>query len=202
MLKHSLAAATLAALVASTVPASAAEGPTPVKVALLDLSATMGMGPAGQGMMGSGGGMGSGGWQGRMGTMGPGMMGMTGPGMWQGGQGMMSGPGGMMGMMSIRIDHSTVRAGAVTFDVTNWSRATLHELLVVAVDVADAQLPYDYSEATVAEDQVKVLGETKELSPNASEQITVSLTPGNYLLICNIPGHYAAGMATPLNVTP
>jgi uncharacterized cupredoxin-like copper-binding protein len=47
-----------------------------------------------------------------------------------------------------------------------------------------------------------VLGETKELPPNASEQLTVNLAPGTYLLICNIPGHYAAGMATPLSVTP
>jgi uncharacterized cupredoxin-like copper-binding protein len=30
----------------------------------------------------------------------------------------------------------------------------------------------------------------------------VTLAAGSYLLICNLPGHYAAGMAVPLNVTP
>ena len=28
------------------------------------------------------------------------------------------------------------------------------------------------------------------------------VSPGTYLLICNVPGHYAAGMVSMLNVTP
>jgi uncharacterized cupredoxin-like copper-binding protein len=190
MLKHqAVAALALAAVAGLAVPAPAADGAAPIKVALLDMSATMGMGPMGQAMMAP--------WM----MMGPGGMGMMGPGAGQGRMGMM-GPGMSGGMMSIRIDRSTVKAGMATFDITNWSRSALHEVLVVAVDNPGAQLPYDYTKEAVAEDQVKVLGETKELPPNASEQLTVDLDPGTYLLICNIPGHYAAGMATPLSVTP
>ena len=63
-------------------------------------------------------------------------------------------------------------------------------------------LPYDYSQAKVAEDQVKVLGDTGDLQPGASYTLDVTFTPGSYLLICNVPGHYAAGMVTPLTVTP
>ena len=33
-------------------------------------------------------------------------------------------------------------------------------------------------------------------------RLDARLTPGSYLLICNVPGHYAAGMVTPLTVTP
>jgi len=145
----------------------------------------------GYGMMGPGGMMGYG-WsapgQGQTGTwpMGPGMM----------------GPGMMMGMMAVRINQSGVKAGVVRFDVTNWSRGMLHEMLVVAVDNPQAPLPYDYSRAKVAEDQVKVLGDTGDLQPGASYTLDISLTPGSYLLICNVPGHYAAGMVTPLTVTP
>jgi uncharacterized cupredoxin-like copper-binding protein len=137
------------------------------------------------------------------GMMGPGMMG---PGTWGGmmGPGMM-GPGmmGMMGgMMSIRTDQSSVRAGSVRFDVTNWSRGMLHEMLVVAVDNPAAPLPYDYGQAKVVEGQVKVLGDTSELQPNASRVLDLALAPGSYLLICNVAGHYAAGMAVPFTVTP
>ena len=159
-------------------PALAADAPT-LKVALIDMSSAMGMGPAGQGY----------------GMMGPGMMGR---GM---GYGMM-GPGMIGGMMAVRIDHSSVKAGTIHFDVTNWSQSVLHELIIVAVDNPQAVLPYDYSKAKVAEDQVKVLGDTGDLQPGASHAFDLAFAPGTYLLFCNIPGHYVAGMVTPLTVTP
>ena len=179
-----IAATFLAAAAVS--PGSAADSPTTIKVALLDMSATMGM--MGRGMMGGpmmqnwwGQGQNQGGWMGH-GMMGPGMM--------------------MGGMMSIRIDRPTVKAGPVRFDVTNWSKGMLHEMLVVAVDAADAPLPYDYAQAKVAEDQVRVLGETPELQPNSSADLDLTLAAGSYLLFCNIQGHYASGMVVPLTVTP
>jgi uncharacterized cupredoxin-like copper-binding protein len=172
-----------AALMMLAAPGFAAERAT-VRVALLDMSSIMPMGMMGYGMMG------------------PGMMGqgMMGPGMM--GPGMMMGQGMMGGMMSIRVDRPTVKAGAVNFDVVNWSRSVLHEMLVVSVDNPAAPLPYDYPQTRVPEDQVKVLGEAADLQPNTSKTFEVTLEPGSYLLICNIPGHYAAGMAVPLSVTP
>ena len=76
----------------------------------------------------------------------------------------MMGPG-MMGMMAVRIDHPSVQAGAVRFDVTNWSQGTVHNLFIVAVDNPQAPLPYDYSQAKVAMDQVKVMGGLPISSP-------------------------------------
>lgn len=182
-------------LTATVPPAGAADDNTTIKVALMDMSSVMpagmmsygmmGPGMMGQGMMGQGQGM-----------MNPGMMGQ---GMM--GQGMM-GSGMMMGMMSIRVDKPTIKAGTVMFDVTNWSRSIVHEVIVVSVDTQTAALPYDYAQARVPEEQVKVLGEAEDLQPNASKTFEVALTPGSYLLICNVPGHYAAGMVAPLSVTP
>lgn len=182
------------------IPAQAAEGKTTVNVALLDMTAVGGQGMMGPrwGMMGPGGG----------GGQGPGWGGMMGRG-WGGGQG--PGWGGMMGqgqdmmgmgMMSIRVDKSTVKAGEIHFAATNWSRGLLHEMLVIAVDNPNAPLPYDYGTGEVPEKQVKVLGEISELEPNGSGSLDLKLAPGTYLLLCNLPGHYAAGMATPLTVTP
>ncbi len=183
-------AAALLVLTPAAAPTMAADGQTTVKVALLDMSSLMPMGMMAYGMMGPGWGQGQG-------TTNPGMMGygMMGPGM-------MMGQGMMGGMMSIRVDKPTVKAGAVTFEVTNWSRSVLHEMLVVSVDSPTAPLPYDYPQARVPEEQVKVLGEAADLQPNATKTLGVTLTPGSYLLICNLPGHYAAGMAVPLSVTP
>src|SRR5690349_3121731 len=106
MKKIPVIVAALLASVAAVSPSFAADEPTTIKVALLDISATMGM--TGRGMMG--GPMMQNGWgqgQNQSGWMGHGMMG---PGMMLG------------GMMSIRIDRPTVKAGAVRFDVTNWSK--------------------------------------------------------------------------------
>ncbi len=138
------------------VAAFAAGEPADVKVALTDMSSAM-SGGYGRGMMGWGG-------QGQGGNWGPGMMGWGHPG--QGGN---WGPG-MMGM-AVRIDHDTVKAGQVRFDVTNWSRGMIHEMMIVAVDNPQAPLPYDYTQGRVAKDQVKVLGDTENLQPNASKSL-------------------------------
>jgi uncharacterized cupredoxin-like copper-binding protein len=107
------------------------------------------------------------------------------------------GPAGV----AVRINQPSVKAGTIHFDVTNGSQGMLHELVVVPVDNPQATLPYDHSKAQVAEDQVKVLGDTGELQPSASQTLDLALTPGSYLLICNVPGHYAAGMVAVLTVT-
>jgi uncharacterized cupredoxin-like copper-binding protein len=96
------------------------------------------------------------------------------------GGGVMGTMGGMMGhgMMAIRIDQPSVKAGTVHFDVVNWSRGMLHEMLIVAVDDPQAPMRYDSSEAKVIEDQVKVMGDTGDLRPNQSHALDVTLTPG------------------------
>jgi uncharacterized cupredoxin-like copper-binding protein len=165
-------------------PAGAAEQST-VKVSLIDMTAIVGPGAgpgagygSGYGMMGQGYGQG---------------YGMMGPGYGQG--------QGMMGGMSVRTNVTSVKPGEVTFDVTNLSRSIVHEIIVVAVENPNAPLPYDYSTGQIPEKQVKMLGGTDAMEPNAEKTITLDLKPGAYLLICNVPGHYAAGMWTPLTVT-
>lgn len=193
MNKHcSRLVATAALLLAAAGPSLAADGKTTVKVALLDMSSIMPAAATGYGMMG---------------MMGPGMMGPAwNQGQWNQGQrpaypGMM-GPGMMGGVMSIRTDQGTVKAGSVSFEVTNWSRSVLHEMLVVAVDSPTTALPYDYTALKIPEEQVKVLGEASDLQPNITKTVDLTLTPGSYLLICNVPGHYASGMVAAITVTP
>lgn len=104
--------------------------------------------------------------------------------------------------LGIIVDHQKVRAGRVVFRVDNMSKSLVHEMLVVKVGTAEVQLPYSLRDDTLVEDQVKHLGEVPELKPGNRGTVTLTLAAGSYLLICNQPGHFHAGMWTPLTVTP
>lgn len=198
-----MGSATFAALLAGApIAAPAADDATVVRVSLLDMSAVMGKATPGQGygpgMMGQGQGYGPGMMgQGQSQGYGPGMMGQG-----QYGQGGMMGGGMMGGQMSIHASTATVKAGKVHFEVANLSKVMEHEMLVVATDGSSAALPYDPASARVPEDKIKSLGEVSELKPNGTGTLDLQLSPGTYLLFCNIAGHYAAGMYTVLTVTP
>ena len=91
-------------------------------------------------------------------------------------------------------------SGSVTFNVRNASKTFVHEMLVVKL--ADTTTPLTYDEATLKlnEDKLGSLGEVSELDPGKSGALTLDLTPGTYALLCNQPGHYAAGMWTVLTI--
>ena len=103
-------------------------------------------------------------------------------------------------MMKVEAATASVPAGEVTFNVTNKSAGTIHEMLVVKLVDAKTQLPYIAAENRVDEDKAGSLGEVSELDPGKSGTLTLTLTPGQYVLFCNIPGHFAAGMWTVLTV--
>ena len=105
-----------------------------------------------------------------------------------------------IGNMRISIDHATVTAGRVTFRAMNRSKNLIHEVIVVRVDPKKPALPYDEKKTEVIEKQIQHLGEISELKPGAVGAITLSLKPGSYVLICNQPGHYKAGMVASLSV--
>lgn len=127
-------------------------------------------------------------------------MGMAGRMRWGGGwaMGMHGAPG--MAMMGIRTDTSEVPAGKVTFNVTNVSAGTIHEMIVAPLESGEERLPYIDKEDRVDEDATGHLGEVSELDPGKSGALTLDLPPGQYVLYCNVPGHFAAGMWTTISV--
>lgn len=104
--------------------------------------------------------------------------------------------------MHIALDRDSVPAGKVTFRAMNQSKDLVHELIVVRVDSPQATLPYDEKKQEVREKRIRHLGEVADLKPGRSGALTLDLKPGQYLLICNQPGHYKAGMSVPFTVTP
>lgn len=98
-------------------------------------------------------------------------------------------------------------AGEVTFHVTNEGPEDVHEFVVLKTDLDAAELPTDDTGAVDEEGEgVEVAGEVEEVEVDASEDLTVTLEAGNYVLLCNIydededESHYAMGMRTPFTV--
>jgi len=104
--------------------------------------------------------------------------------------------------MGIAIYQSTIKAGPVTFEVKNSSEKTIHEMLVLPIKDTNTPLPYLKTENRLDENKTNSLGEVSELDPGKSGTVTLTMKPGKYLLACNVPGHYAAGMWTLLTVKP
>ena len=102
--------------------------------------------------------------------------------------------------MGVKAMPDNAKPGVVTFKVTNNSKDTIHEMIVMKLDKAGDALPYVAAENRVDEDKAGDKGEVSELDPGASGSLTVVLQPGKYLLICNVPGHYASGMWTEFTV--
>jgi uncharacterized cupredoxin-like copper-binding protein len=106
---------------------------------------------------------------------------------------------------NIAVDPSSVSAGEVTFNATNTSAAEEHELVIVKTDVAHdaftakADNPNQVDEEAAGE----LIGEIEpeDLQPGASDSATFNLSEGNYVLLCNVPGHYQLGMHVAFAVT-
>jgi uncharacterized cupredoxin-like copper-binding protein len=105
-----------------------------------------------------------------------------------------------MNGMAIRAKPSTVQPGQVTFNVINLSKELTHEMVLIRLDGPQDQLPYNRDNDQVRENSTVRLGEVSDLPPGGQGSMTLTLTPGLYMLICNQSGHYRAGMHTVLAV--
>ncbi len=103
--------------------------------------------------------------------------------------------------MMIKTDQASVKAGPVKFLVSNDSKTLVHEMIVVDVAEPNRPLPYDRKDNRVIESKIKDLGEASDLPPGQKKTLTLTLKPGNYILMCNQPDHYKAGMRANLTVT-
>ncbi len=92
--------------------------------------------------------------------------------------------------------NATANAGSVTISSKNIGKLP-HELVLARTDVAPGDLPTrpdgSVDEETL-EKQGKAPGEIPETEAGKTKAGTIKLPAGRYVMYCNIPGHYAAGM--------
>ena len=132
----------------------------------------------------------------------------------------MDGMGGMMrggqsgwrrwhpGMMRVIASTQNALAGTVSLRVTNHGVIT-HELVVLPLaagqSIGTRRVGHDGKV-----DETGSLGEVSKtcaagtddgLSPGSTGWATLTIPAGRYELVCNLPGHYTAGMYTAIDVS-
>jgi uncharacterized cupredoxin-like copper-binding protein len=89
---------------------------------------------------------------------------------------------------------TTISHGKVTFNVRN-TAGMEHELVVIRTSTKAAKLKIVDGKAS----EKGSVGEV-ELAAHKSRKLTLNLKKGHYALICNVGGHYMAGMHADLTV--
>lgn len=89
---------------------------------------------------------------------------------------------------------SSAYEGDVTFAITNFGTIQ-HEFLVVKTDIEPGKIPLnDENRFDEDADGIEVIDEIAEFEVNTTGLLKVNLGAGKYQLLCNIAGHYPAGM--------
>ena len=109
---------------------------------------------------------------------------------------------------AVVLNADSAAAGDVTFEVTNDGPEDVHEFVVIKTDLDAADLPTD-ADGAVEEtgEGMEVVDEIEDIPVGETQELTVTLDAGNYVLICNIysadedEAHYRMGMRTPFTVT-
>lgn len=112
------------------------------------------------------------------------------------------------GVMQLSVDRATVPAGSVSFVATNFGSID-HELVILPLGDnqraglrpigADSKISEEGSLAEASASGAEGAGDG--IRPGSSGWVTLTLAPGRYELVCNLPGHYGAGMSTELTVS-
>jgi len=92
-----------------------------------------------------------------------------------------------------------LRAGTIRFVVTNDGPVS-HELILV--HAPHGRLPLRDDGFTVDETllESRIVGTLEPAGPGTTRSLRVRLTPGRYILLCNMAGHFMGGMSSRLLV--
>ncbi|MCC6236758.1 MAG: hypothetical protein IT299_04195 [Dehalococcoidia bacterium] len=93
---------------------------------------------------------------------------------------------------------SSVAAGAVQF-VTRNAGTTPHDLVLLRTDVAADRLEKTTA-GQVDEAKYTVVGRLPQLNAGQSQTLLATMPADEYVLICNVVGHYDLGMRAGFDV--
>jgi uncharacterized cupredoxin-like copper-binding protein len=99
--------------------------------------------------------------------------------------------------------NATAKSGSTTIEAPN-EGSVEHELVLFKTNMNPAKLPTEANGDVDEEKMDEVAGEAGEVADveaGETKSGKFNLTPGKYVMFCNLPGHYAQGMYGTLNVT-
>ncbi|HEX7058304.1 MAG TPA: plastocyanin/azurin family copper-binding protein [Solirubrobacterales bacterium] len=99
--------------------------------------------------------------------------------------------------------NAMAKSGQTTIEAPN-DGSVEHELVLFKTNANPAKLPTDASGSVDEEkldQQAQEIGEVADVEAGETKSGTFKLTPGNYVMFCNLPGHYAQGMYGTVTVT-
>jgi uncharacterized cupredoxin-like copper-binding protein len=98
---------------------------------------------------------------------------------------------------------ATAKAGTTTIEAPN-EGSTEHELVLFKTNMDPAKLPTEANGEVNEEKMDKIAesaGEIADVEGGETRSGQFELTPGKYVMFCNLPGHYAQGMYGTLTIT-
>jgi uncharacterized cupredoxin-like copper-binding protein len=111
--------------------------------------------------------------------------------------------GGALGVtldeFSVRLAEEQSRAGMVTFSVRNGGNID-HDFVVLRTRRKADELPVTDQQVRLLAPGVRLVDKLTKVRPDSEETLTVRLDPGSYVLVCDVPGHYQAGMRASFRV--
>ena len=96
---------------------------------------------------------------------------------------------------AVKLSTDSIGAGRVKFGVRNRS-GQVHDFHLLRTDAPADKLPM---EGVKAREEGHV-AHIAEIPGGRARAVTAELTPGNYVIICNVPTHYGLGMYAALRV--
>ena len=107
-----------------------------------------------------------------------------------------------------RVHFPSAKLGINEFSVTNDGPEDVHELVVISTDLDAGDLPTDeHGAVDESGEGMEVIDEIEDLPVGETEEISVDLDAGHYVLVCNIydededEAHYQEGMQANFEVT-
>lgn len=97
---------------------------------------------------------------------------------------------------AVVLEPATVAAGSVRFETTNEGTMT-HEFEIFS-GATTVDLTVENNVAVT--EGLELVDEVEDVIPGSTAELVVDLEAGTYLVMCNLPEHYEAGMVALLTV--
>lgn len=86
-------------------------------------------------------------------------------------------------------------SGNINFHIKNNANGQAQEFVIFKTDLPPDQLPLnDDGDVDEQGPGIKHIAEVEDIGTSETKKLKVNLPPGNYVALCNLPGHYAQGM--------